>query len=467
MHLSTDFTPIPMLWALLLTAFLLSYVIGFSRIGEQGLVGWVGLAALAVAGASFVSGLKGGKGFIPNFIAGFAMILFCCTCLHSWLYRIRPGSAHLTRFYLGLAAGGAVGGVSSSLLAPLVFDRVLEYPLALLLVCASCFWLVYLWRHRELKGINEFLMILAVIAAFTVISQSLKASKDTVARERNFYGCLRVAIVHIPTKFGDRLTLHSLHHGNTLHGMQYREPYLRDKATSYYGSTGGGLAITSHPKYISGAPLRVGLIGLGAGTMAVHGRSNDVYRFYEINPQVIAFAVNTNYFSFLADSRATIETVLGDARKVLEAERSRQAPLWDVLVMDAYSGDSIPLHLATREAFQLYMDRLSPDGILAVHVSNWHIDLAPLCKAAAREFNLQIAGTLAPPSEILTASRWVFLARAPLKIADQGVKKVDWTRVADFHLPSDEKGGLLELVRFGSTPPVEKREIDLNKIFTF
>jgi hypothetical protein len=456
-----------MLWALLLTAFLLSYVIGFSRIGEQGLVGWVGLAALAVTGASFVSGVKGGKGFMLNFITGFAMILFCCTCLHSWLYRIRPCSAHLTRFYLGLAAGGAAGGVGSALLAPLVFDRVLEYPLALLVVCASCFWLVFRWRHRELKGINDFLMILVVIAAFTVIGQSSKDSKKTVARSRNFYGCLRVAILSIPTKFGDRLTLHSLHHGDTLHGMQYREPYLRDKATSYYGSTGGGLAITSHPRYFAGGPLRVGLIGLGAGTMAVHGRSNDVYRFYEINPQVIAFAANTNYFSFLADSHATIETVPGDARKVLEAERSRHAPMWDVLVMDAYSGDSIPLHLATREAFQLYMDRLAPDGILAVHVSNWHIDLAPLCKAAAREFGLQIAGTVAPPSEILAASRWVFLARAPLKIADQGVKKVDWSRVADFHLPSDEQGGLLELVRFGSTPPVQKREIDLTKILTF
>jgi hypothetical protein len=452
LHLSTDFTPIPMLWALLLAAFLLSYVIGFSSIGELGLAAWVGLAVFAVTGASIVGGMQGGLGFMPNCLAGFAMLLFCCTGLHGWLYRIRPGGGQLTRFYLGLAAGGAAGGAASALLAPLLFDRVLEYPLALLFVCAAFFWLAFRWRQRELAGIGEMLMLLAVVAACTVVNRSLRESKTTLARARNFYGCLRVERVPVASPLGDPLTLHCLYHGGTLHGMQYREPHLRGRTTSYFDKDGGGLALSSHPAYGAGEPLRVGIIGLGVGTLAAYGRSGDTYRFYEINPQVLACAANTNYFTYLADTPATLEIVTGDARHSLEDERARGAPPWDVLVVDAYSGDSIPLHLATREAFQLYLDRLAPGGILAVHISNWHIDLAPLCKAVARTFDLQISGTLGH----ITGSRWVLLSRQPIAPADQRVRRIDWERVADSPLPSDEKGGVLHLVRLNATPPVEK-----------
>jgi len=142
-----------------------------------------------------------------------------------------------------------------------------------------------------------------------------------------------------------------------------------------------GFALLALPAYTNGTPMQVGLIGLGAGTMACWGRTNDTYRFLEINPKVVSIAQNTNYFTYLADSKATVSIGLGDARALLTAETNR----YDVLVIDAYSGDAIPLHLATQEAFRLYLDRLNPGGILAVHISNWHIDLNPLCKAVARE----------------------------------------------------------------------------------
>jgi spermidine synthase len=182
---------------------------------------------------------------------------------------------------------------------------------------------------------------------------------------------------------------------------------------------------------------------------------------------VVQFATDTNYFTFIADAPSHVDLALGDARKRLEQERTRGEPLYDALIMDAYSGDAIPFHLATREAFHLYLDRLAPDGILAVHISNWHIDLAPLCKAVASAFNLQVTGIISPQDGLAVSAHWVFLTRTPVSFPADGTREINWAQVRGIALPSDERGSLLPLIRFGHTPPVKELVIDWSKVKLF
>jgi hypothetical protein len=200
--------------------------------------------------------------------------------------------------------------------------------------------------------------------------------------------------------------------------------------------------------------MSVGLIGLGAGTMACWGRTNDTYRFFEINPQVVDVAWDTNYFTYLSDSQAAISVALGDARRVMTAETNR----YDVLVIDAYSGDAIPFHLATKEAFRLYLDRLNPGGVLAVHISNWHIDLSPLCKAVAKEWGLELTGVISEEDDLLFDASWVFISDRPIPVQKSKlVREIDWPKVRDIELPTDACGSLINLIRYKHHAP-EKGE---------
>jgi len=461
-HLSTDVTPIPLLWVALLAAFLVSYIIGFSKIGEKGVLVWCVAAMIPLLFCAYALGLRGGQGFLSNLIAGLLLVLLGSTFLHSWLYRVRPGAQFLTRYYLCLAMGGALGGLLSGLVAPLVFNRILEYPLALLfLVLTGAF---YVRNHvsKEFQWLETGAYLLVIGTFYFTITGVMKQApgEKALSFQRNFYGCLRVSAMEAKSGFGDSIPGHQINHGNTTHGLQFLPHYLRDKPTTYYGALGGGFALLSHPSYTNETPMRVGLIGLGAGTMACWGRTNDTYRFFEINPKVVAIAQNTNYFTYLADSKATVSIGLGDARALLTAETNR----YDVLVIDAYSGDAIPLHLATKEAFQLYLDRLNPGGILAVHISNWHIDLNPLCKAVAREWGLKLTGVISPPQGLCTAANWVFIADRELSTKGMGVRETDWSQVRDMPLPTDARGSLIGLVRYGHRPPEKAVEIEVGSV---
>lgn len=468
-HLSTDVTPVPMMWVLLLTAFLLSYIVGFSSIGEKGLIVWAGLAAVSLVGAALVSGLKGGRAFLPNLLTGMALVLLCCTFLHSWLYRIRPDATHLTRFYLGIAAGGALGGATTSLLAPVLFNRVWEYPIAMILMCVACAWLIRVWNHPELKGLNYVLLTSCGLSAFIVISQLSQNEGQTIRNDRNFYGCLRTSQLTIKDHFDNSLSIHQFHHGETLHGIQVQSSSFRHTPTTYFGPLGGGFPLLQHPFYRDQAiPMNVAIVGLGIGTLACYGRTNDLYRFYEINPLVADVAMDNSLFTFLSDSAAKIEIRLGDARKSLESERVAKQPRYDVLIIDAYSGDSVPLHLATQEAFKLYLDRLAPNGTLAIHLSNWHIDLLPLCKQLANQFELHAVGICSSRTIATCDATWVLLTRHPSHFdLPNGAREIDWTRVDTIAVPTDEKGCLLSLIRFRHTPPVKEMDIDLYKTRLF
>ncbi len=466
-HLSLDVEPVPLMWVFLLGAFLLSYTIGFSGWAHKALPLWVCLAAAAL-GMQSVFGVKAARGgsFLFEMLRGGTLLLLAGTFLHSWLYRIRPPTERLTAFYLGIAAGGAAGGAAASLLSPLLFRQALEYPLALVFCAALVAWFVWRLKHRELTGLNEVMLLTCLALPLLLSWQLVRQGQQVIHRTRNFYGALRVKEELLP------LQKHSLMNGETLHGVQVMDARYARLGTTYYGPWGGGLAVSQHPAFTN-RPLRVGCIGLGAGTMAAYGRTNDSYCFYEINPQVVAVAQNTNLFTYLADCPAQVRLAIGDARKSLQAEAARGEAPYDVLIVDAYSGDAIPIHLATREAFALYLRRLAPDGILAVHISNWHIDLLPLCKAMGREHNLQLAGVISDERAgfLTTMANWVLMTRAPLSSAGLSapcVRQVDWTQVRDMRAPTDETGSLLELVRFGARPPLQEldlRTMDINALF--
>lgn len=452
-HLFTDVTPMPLVWVLMLAVFLLSYIAGFSAAGEKRGGLWCAGAAIALAGAAVANGMWGTGSFYPNAAADVALIFFAGVVLHGWLYAERPERSRLTRYYLGIAAGGACGGLLASLVAPLVFSRVTEYPLALLACTALVAWRCP--KPAWLGGVPARNGVFAACVCVLWLGFSWALERHTSSRTmfsgRNFYGCLRVT--ETQESFGGERVwpVHYLWCGQTTHGLQVQAPQWKRRGTSYYGDTGGGVAFHADPKYRAGEPVKVGVVGLGAGCLATYGRPGDVFRFYEINPQMVRVATDPHLFSFLPDAPMRIDLVPGDARKMLEKERAAGDPLYDILIVDAYNGDAVPYHLATVEAFKLYFDRLVPDGLLAVHVSNWHIDLLPLCKAVAKKLGVIPYGVVGvSENSVTTGAIWVYMTRQPREYRYPGksqVREVLWENVADRQAPTDERGSLLPLLR--------------------
>ncbi len=453
-HLFADVTPMPLVWVVMLSMFLLSYVVGFSRFGDERRVLWGVLSLLALIGAAVANGMWGTGSFYPNAAAAVALIFCVGVLLHGWLYAKRPAVVQLTRYYLAIAAGGAAGGFLSSIIAPMVFNRVLEYPLALF-VCA----LLVAWRMPKPAWIersrrNVWVCVVCCGAAWLALSSATARHSQArvLLRARNFYGCLTVT--QTLEAFGTQgaFPVFYLWCGQTTHGIQVRAPFYKGRGTAYYGQTGGGIAVLAHPKRQAGLGMKVGVVGLGAGTLACYGRPCDLYRFFEINPQVVKVATDPRLFTYLPEAKTPIDLVPGDARRMLEKERTAGDPLYDVLIIDAYSGDAVPYHLATREAFQLYFDRLAPGGILAVHVSNWHIDLLPLCKAVVKELGVYPYGVVSAPEDCVTSGAiWVFMTRQPMDYQYPGkgsVREVVWENVRTMAAPTDEKGSLIGLLRF-------------------
>lgn len=450
-YLSIDVTPMPFVWVALLSAFLLSYVIGFSSWTFCCRWLWSLGAVITLIAAAYARGLWGTGSFVPNASAGIALLLIVGSLLHGWLYETRPEASKLTRYYLFISAGGALGGLTSSFLAPLVFTQVWEYPLILSLCAGLVAWRTLLRYRLPVACLSVVLWL--VLAHYT----QRRTESKTLYRSRNFYGCL--AVTQTLYKDGARMTpLHFLWYGQTTHGMQLMSQDQQHIPTSYFGPTGGGIAFNAHPKYQQGLPMKVGIVGLGAGTLAAYGRPGDLFRFYEINTQVIDVATNANLFTYLPTTAATIDLVVGDARRMLERERAnhqlnpKQDPLYDLLVIDAYNGDAVPYHLTTREAFQLYFDRIAPDGMLAVHISNWHIDLLPICKSIASDLGVCAYGSIGyMDSNITIGAIWVFMTRQPNSYRypsrPQKIRDVNWSEVRNIRTLTDERGSLMTLLR--------------------
>jgi SAM-dependent methyltransferase len=342
---------------------------------------------------------------IPLFFAG---LFICCMTCHGEMAGLKPRPEFLTLFYLMLSAGGALGGISVAVVAPRIFPGFYELPLALGL-CA--FFVLMALLHQSLSPAKRLtgaallgtmcIVALLVVSLFQVVRQQ---GQQALLMVRNFYGVLRVNIVP-PGAIRPAVT--QLRHGTIVHGEEILDVGRNDIPTTYYGEhSGAGITLLLERQR---GNIRVGVIGLGVGTLARYGQKGDHYFFYEINPLVVDLA--RNLFDFLRQAEALVDIVPGDARLSL----ARQAPQnFDVLVVDAFSGDAIPVHLLTREAFDLYFRHLKPQGVLAIHVSNRFLDLPLVVEAGARAVGARAIKVTNSADEATAVyeSTWMLLDRS-------------------------------------------------------
>ena len=338
-QLTVNIAPLPLVWALLLGIYLLSWTVGFTRWGEKLAPLWTLLAGVALVA---VVALHRPNETTPaslalEFASGTAVLFFGCCALHARLCAARPSGAELTRFNLCIAVGGAVGGVLAGVVAPLVFDSILEWPVALVALAAWCAWAcVGRFPATARKARAVALAAVGVYALMVWTMVGADRSGD-LARGRSFYGPWRVYARDLSTQDGrQRFRVLHFRHGGTVHGFEPESEADRGKATCYYAPENGGLAFSVHPEYAEGRPVRAGLVGMGVGTMAWYGREGDVFRFYEICPQVADMAVNGPWFDFVRNSRAKVEVKVADARQrvrrwsrsVRRARRSGMSLWW-------------------------------------------------------------------------------------------------------------------------------------------
>ena len=397
-HITQNIAAVPLLWIAPLAIYLLTFILCFDGKGWYRRYAFLAMLAAGLcmmgwtlADSKFTHELEMQIGV---FCAG--LFLACMFC-HGELVRLKPAPTYLTRFYLMISLGGAIGSALVGIVAPLVLPAYFELAGGLVLAAS-----LLLWQVRRLPIVFGALAVVAVVATVGCAIWSVREFYDgTIVSKRNFYGVLRVQEWSRDTVSHRR----SLIHGTIMHGTQYMEPDFRRRPTTYYtGTSGIGLLLDSlHPTTRS---LKVGVIGLGTGTLAYYGAKGDVYRFYDINPEVMRIAQKE--FTYLQDSDATIELVLGDARLSLEREPSQQ---FDVLVIDAFSSDAIPVHLITTEAVGVYLKHMKPGGVIAYHVTNRYLNLVPVVAGLAEAHKLYMVN-IADNGEVSLASRsdWVLLS---------------------------------------------------------
>lgn len=451
-YLTTDIAPVPLLWVIPVALYLLTFVLAFAgrQMMPQTVVRrWVPLAVLVAV----VVRLLEASDPLPLVLAVLLLVFFwLALACHGELALDRPSPYRLTEFYLALAIGGALGGVFNGLLAPLLFTRLTEYPLMLVLAALVCGLRTPAWPTRAdwlsaalLGGATAALVVLVQSARYVpvetgqltvalvfaaplliayaghdrpwrfalTVSAILLASSlyhgvfgTPVYRERSYFGVHLVA---------DRDGLRRLVHGGTVHGMESLRPGEQGIPLTYYHPTG---PIGQVMEALAGdARLdRVGLVGLGAGSLAYYSAPNQQWTFYEIDPSVIHIARNPDLFTFLRDARGHIDVIEGDGRLGLKASDDR----YGLLVLDAFGSDAIPLHLLTSEAVEMYLDRLAPHGIIAVHISNRYVDLEPVLANLARSFAPALACYVQSDTTLTASQRasgklpsvWMVLARA-------------------------------------------------------
>jgi hypothetical protein len=406
-QISQEIAVNPFLWVAPLAIYLVTFILTFEsdRFYRRAL--FAAAAGVFAPIGCIVPSASVGLSLRTQLLLYLSALLVTCMICHGELARSRPSPRYLTTFYVTVAAGGALGGLFVALVAPHLFTEFLEYPIGLAAACLLGFvgWLRTgawaLWTRGNL-GVRVPLMALLLGGITAVVATVTMSDDPSIASTRNFYGTLRVT--HQTDHNG---LLRELRHGRTRHGFQYHAYPQRIWPTSYYGPHSGvGIAL----KALDQPNRRVGIIGLGAGTLAVWGRPGDTFRFYEINPDVEKLA--REWFTYLKDSKARTEVVLGDARVQLERELGAGHPeAFDLLAVDAFSSDAIPFHLLTAECADVYRRHLAPGGLLLLHISNRVLNLEPVARGMAQHLGwkpvLLIAGDDQQTGE--SASSWVLL----------------------------------------------------------
>jgi len=393
-QITQEVAAIPLLWVLPLSIYLLTFILIYSNDHWYNRKIFGGL--IIVTSLAFLWALVSVDGnFILRTVACCLFLFVSVMICTGETYRLRPEPSHLTRFYLMTSIGGAMGGVFVTLVAPLLFKGYWELIIAFGLVLALVLALFVTrnstnpeLRQRFIFNIMVSLTILLVVA-FSLYGLLGKNAYGDAFQGRNFYGVVRVKEVNPNDPIWQG---YNVSHGVTIHGLQYSAPGMRGIPTTYYSRQSGiGLAMLNNPKY--GHGMRVGLLGLGIGTLTAYGQPGDNYRLYEINPIMVDLAEGQGgFFSFVPDSPANKTMILGDARISLENElEATGSNNFDLLVLDVFNSDSVPVHLVTKEAFAVYLKHLAPDGILAANISTRYLDLVPVMWQLSKYYHLCLA----------------------------------------------------------------------------
>jgi spermidine synthase len=472
--ISQQVAVIPFLWVLPLSLYLVSFILCFEypRMYRRNALH---IAFAITAGLAFA--VQAGPMDAPwaqQLMAYVAVLFAACMVCHGEIAVTKPHPRHLTGYYVCISAGGALGGVLVSIVAPRVFPNLWEFPLGVLATGGLLLMAVAgdhdSWWHRAqhwlpaaavagtlaliprtallldaplappawfyysaaavlgltglalqrmqgrepVEAIHVGLTRAAAVAIMVVLGVGFAMEagvriQHSVARSRNFYGIL--AVLQSADGAGRFLYLRDR---MVVHGMQYSDPRLARLPVGYYGQHSG---IHMVLRNLPARPVRIGVVGLGTGSLAAFSRPGDVYRFYEINPAVLELADGPGaYFTYLRDAAGTVEASLGDARLCLEREAAAgQRQRFDVLILDAFSGDAIPIHLLTREAFALYLEHLrAQDSMIAVHITNRGVDLGPVLASLAKEFGFASVRINRPWLGTMSAQTdWVLLSRSP------------------------------------------------------
>ena len=466
-QLCQEIVTIPLLWVLPLAIYLLTFILCFDHPRWYRREVFHPLLFAGIVGICFAP-TKQKLYILP------ALLFVVCMICHGELVKLKPEVRRLTSYYLAISAGGALGGLFVAILSPLVFRFFTEFQVSLAASLLLLLWCLFLDGHSWMYRLNFaasagiaaatlaaayaagmwapeaawmtghyrfypvalFVDILVLIAAFMwrpgtedgkkafypgqllvlflallmggVLYRNSHVGDELYYSKRNFYGVLRVA-----AETGGKV----MYHGPTVHGAQLWPPYDR-LPTTYYGPESGiGILLQNHPKrHVGNGALRVGIVGLGAGTLATYGQSGDYFRYYEINPAVVELSMGAKpVFTFLRDSQAKVDTELGDARLRLERELAGgEMDSFDVLVLDAFTGDAVPVHLLTTEAFDGYWKHLNREyGVIAVHVSTTHINLLPVMEGLAEHYHCSFRGRVQKGDARYQSNIWVFFARNP------------------------------------------------------
>lgn len=420
-HLCQDILSVPLLWIAPMVVYLLSFILTFDSDRWYRRDVWLPIGAIASFAAPSTWLHADSTSLGAALTVNLVLLMAICMICHGELARQRPAPQRLTLFYLSIAGGGAIGGFLASIVAPLLFHDYFELQGAVVVTWVLSLALLVTDRQSPFfdggKGL-AFVGVLVMAALFVAVDVTMYVHSDQshlriFSRERSFYGVLKLGHVRV----GQDDEYIELTNGRIAHGAQFQaDSYRRIPMWYYNARSGPGQLLAEN---VAGSPRRVGVIGLGAGTLAAYAEANDHFRFYDINAQV--FDVAEENFSYLQDARergATVELIAGDGRIALENEPPQN---FDMLILDAFNGDSIPAHLLALEAFELYLRHLKePDGVLAVHVSSIHLLLPTVVKAAAERFQLDAAFVTTPPDETPAARGcdWILLSRQPGQFAD-------------------------------------------------